>query len=111
MTSNDCRNTTATKVCDAIAGLCVECTRNIECSTNGSKICDSATKACKANTDCLGGICVGNVCKPSCTDLVKNGVETDVDCGGGTCVDCAAGKACLGGTDCVSGSCVLNLCQ
>ena len=30
---------------------------------------------------------------PTCTDGVKNGTETDVDCGG-ACSPCADGKAC-----------------
>ena len=38
------------------------------------------------------------------TDGVKNGVETDVDCGNG-CGPCAEGRACLKNTDCASGIC------
>ena len=40
----------------------------------------------------------------SCTDQIRNGSETDVDCGGGTCAACANGKACQAGTDCLSGT-------
>lgn len=40
----------------------------------------------------------------SCTDAVKNGTETDVDCGG-TCAPCAVGKACLVDQDCVGTVC------
>jgi hypothetical protein len=40
---------------------------------------------------------------------VKNGAETDVDCGGG-CVPCAEGKLCLANADCLSASCVAGVC-
>jgi YVTN family beta-propeller protein len=43
---------------------------------------------------------------PTCTDGVKNGKETDVDCGGPLCTQCAAGHACSMNSDCYSGMCV-----
>ena len=46
----------------------------------------------------------------TCTDMVKNGSETDVDCGGGVCAACADGKQCSGATDCASGVCGGGLC-
>jgi hypothetical protein len=36
----------------------------------------------------------------SCTDHVKDGAETDVDCGGPECPGCGPRKACLADTDC-----------
>ncbi len=47
----------------------------------------------------------------SCWNFVKDQSETDVDCGGRVCKDCAAGKHCVYGTDCVSGTCLNGLCQ
>jgi hypothetical protein len=47
---------------------------------------------------------------PSCTDGIKDGNETDVDCGGGTCPPCALGKDCNVGTDCASGYCSGGVC-
>jgi hypothetical protein len=41
----------------------------------------------------------------SCSNGVKDGSETDVDCGGSTCQPCADGKSCLTGSDCVSTYC------
>ena len=35
-----------------------------------------------------------HVCQVPCNDGVRNGAETDVDCGGGTCAACGAGQAC-----------------
>jgi hypothetical protein len=40
---------------------------------------------------------------PSCSDGIKNGNETDVDCGGGTCPGCPDLKACLVNSDCIAG--------
>ncbi len=69
-------------------------------------------KLCAANTDCASGKCTGNVCTAaSCTDGVKNGAESDLDCGGGTCAACPATKACLVVGDCQSGVCSSNVCQ
>lgn len=43
---------------------------------------------------------------PSCTDLVKNGGESDVDCGGAAtgCPRCIDGQTCALDGDCVEGS-------
>jgi hypothetical protein len=41
---------------------------------------------------------------------VKDGVETDVDCGN-YCAPCGNGKACVIGTDCASLVCAFNACQ
>ena len=46
-----------------------------------------------------------------CTDGVKNGNETDVDCGGGTCPRCATGKTCGTRNDCASARCEGGTCQ
>ena len=43
---------------------------------------------------------------PTCSDAVKNGKETDVDCGGPLCAQCASGKGCSTSSDCYSGMCV-----
>jgi hypothetical protein len=44
-----------------------------------------------------------------CGDHVKNGDETDVDCGG-SCAPCADGKACKIPNDCAAKGCEGNLC-
>jgi len=46
----------------------------------------------------------------SCSDGVKNGAETDVDCGGG-CPACAAGKTCSQPSDCTDSVCQSGACQ
>lgn len=46
----------------------------------------------------------------SCSDGVKNGAETDKDCGGDKCSPCADGQGCNVGPDCASSSCVNGTC-
>lgn len=45
----------------------------------------------------------------SCHDGVKNGPESDVDCGG-DCPSCAIDKACVRARDCISGLCAAGVC-
>ena len=47
----------------------------------------------------------------TCQDGVKNGSESDVDCGGGTCPRCAVGKTCTGRADCASARCDGGTCK
>ena len=47
---------------------------------------------------------------PICTDGIKNGSESDVDCGG-TCPRCATGKTCASRNDCASARCEAGTCQ
>lgn len=42
---------------------------------------------------------------PTCTDGIKNGQETDIDCGGTTCPACPTGDKCVLQTDCAVGGC------
>jgi hypothetical protein len=51
-----------------------------------------------------------NTCR--CSDGVKNGDETDVDCGGPTCGGCGGGKKCNGNMDCaaITPACVNGAC-
>jgi hypothetical protein len=45
-----------------------------------------------------------------CSDGVRNGAESDVDCGGTACPACPLDKTCRGPSDCLSGFCVHNKC-
>lgn len=55
-------------------------------------------------------LAVPDTTQPTCSDGKKNGMETDVDCGGGACGKCAVGKKCKGAHDCVSAVCTNNVC-
>ena len=81
-------------VCDG-AGECVECVTNADCTDPQQPLCDTAS----------------NTCMPiDCTNAVKDGDETDVDCGG-LCPPCADLQMCLAGLDCQSGVCTDGVCQ
>lgn len=49
--------------------------------------------------------------RPQCTDLIRNGHETDVDCGGTCPASCALGRSCDGDDDCESGTCRGGRCE
>jgi hypothetical protein len=46
----------------------------------------------------------------TCADGLKDGVETDVDCGGNVCNACANKLACGSGSDCMSSTCANGTC-
>jgi len=64
--------------------------------------CGTCGRACGAGSACVAGSCIVT---NTCVDQVKDGTETDVDCGGGTCGTCAIGKKCNVNTDCTSNAC------
>jgi hypothetical protein len=76
---------------------------------NGMGVChaDATCVQCLEDGDCTGADkCSQNECVPiACTDRVKNGLETDVDCGGPICAGCIAGKTCDDDADCLSSVC------
>jgi hypothetical protein len=47
----------------------------------------------------------------TCNDNIKNGIETDVDCGGSDCEPCAENKQCNTNEDCASLYCLNSLCS
>jgi hypothetical protein len=104
-------------VCDAttkkcLAPLCTDTVKNgtesdVDCGGTCPNKC-ADTKSCAVAADCTSGVCNAGTKKCSaaiCTDLAKNGTETDVDCGGTCATKCADTKSCLVGTDCTSGVC------
>ncbi len=67
-----------------------------------------------SGTDCSqngGTKCQTGLCVPAgCLDNVKNGSETDIDCGG-PCAKCVNGKSCSVNNDCALNNCVGGVCQ
>jgi hypothetical protein len=59
---------------------------------------------CNGSIDCEAG-CSNDKCAVAthCASGVKDGSETDVDCGGFGCGPCVAGKGCLVNLDCQAG--------
>jgi len=90
---------------------CTPATAGTACQSDANKVCDGATKCvdCVDNAQCTGGYCHNNVCA-KCDDGMKNGDETDTDCGGMNCPACVDGKLCMAGTDCANTFCVDNRC-
>jgi hypothetical protein len=71
-----------------------------------------ANKACKGAPDCASGLCRDNLCHDVApADGVKNGDETDVDCGGTKAPACGDNKGCVIAPDCTSSVCVAGICQ
>ena len=46
----------------------------------------------------------------NCKDGIKNGAETDVDCGGTCASKCSVGQACAIAADCLTGACSAGVC-
>jgi hypothetical protein len=83
------------KVCDGM-GACVECNESADCTGDATKpLCDASVHTCMPI---------------DCTNVVKDGNETDVDCGG-LCPGCDDGKVCVVADDCASGVCADSICQ
>jgi hypothetical protein len=81
---------------------------DIDCGGPNAPGCATG-KACAADADCADKYCPAGapqVCvKPTASDGVKNGTETDTDCGGGAPTNapkCAPGKACQVDGDCTA---------
>lgn len=69
---------------------------------------------CKTGADCKSLVCEPSSQRcigESCTDTIKNGSETDIDCGGSTCSPCATAKTCAANADCLSQVCLDNRCN
>jgi len=61
---------------------------------------------CTTGNECRTGVCTGAMCQASTnTDGVRNGDETDVDCGGASGPSCGLGKSCTTNENCASGLC------
>ena len=89
-------------------------TCNIDCTfaiCGDGKV--SAGEQCDDGNSVNGDGC-SNQCKfeqqATCSDQIKNGGETDIDCGGPNCAACAQGKACVAGSDCSTGVCTNGIC-
>ncbi|NUP11514.1 MAG: hypothetical protein HOW73_36170 [Polyangiaceae bacterium] len=54
--------------------------------------------------------CVIPAAPPACENGVKDGAETDIDCGGGFCTSrCDDGQLCITDDDCLSSACVVDM--
>ncbi|HEX4341435.1 MAG TPA: SUMF1/EgtB/PvdO family nonheme iron enzyme [Polyangiaceae bacterium] len=110
-------------LCAAATGSCVaaSCGDSVKNGTETDIDCGGSCGAtcivgrqCTAGTDCASpasGRCASGRCAAAtCSDAVKNGNETDVDCGGSCGATCAVTKKCGLDGDCASGSCLGGAC-
>ncbi len=121
--ASECPNTLpstcgTTGVCKS--GACEFHPATVQC---GAASCSGSTQYaadyCNGSGSCVDGgqtscttpyVCGSTSCQ-SCTDGVKNGNETGVDCGGGgPCPGCPNGTTCGTGTECATGNCVDGRC-
>jgi len=108
-------------------GMVLGATATEETEAKKKKPCPACKKRkkgkCKANkpdgTACPGGTCQGGSCAapqsapppgPTCSDGIRNGSETDLDCGG-TCPRCADFKSCGSRDDCRGALCQGDICR
>ena len=59
---------------------------------------------------CADGACAAGPPADTCHDRVRDGTETDVDCGGG-CAPCPATASCAAPADCQTGGCDAGHCR
>jgi hypothetical protein len=105
----------ASAACDAASLTCVasECTdhRQDGAETDadcGGGICLPCVlgKSCLVSSDCASQACDAITLRcisDGCRDHRKDGIESDVDCGGYLCNSCQVGQACGSSGDCQSG--------
>jgi len=83
------------------------------CQQGGGAVCTGGGDCvgCLSDADCAGKICQSSICVPTgCANGLKDGGETDKDCGG-PCGPCADGKHCVSGNDCLSLVCTNKVCK
>ncbi len=88
------------------AASCIGNSENPADTCNGTGSClTTPPTTCSGSYVCSGGKC------QTCSDGLKNGTETDTDCGGGGgCAKCANGKRCNEASDCAGNLCVDGYC-
>ncbi|MBK8252743.1 MAG: hypothetical protein IPK82_08760 [Polyangiaceae bacterium] len=99
--------------CDSMVPGQVPAAANKPCSEGTGIKCDGMGKCveCTVAADCATTICLANTCvSAQCNDGVKNGNETDLDCGGSCGASCEKDQGCNVNADCVSGNCTGDKC-
>ena len=80
---------------------------DIDCGGGTCMPC-AAQRTCQMTSDCVSGLecAVSNTCElpvDMCLNGVRDGDESDVDCGGSCAVKCVAGQMCASALDCEAG--------
>jgi hypothetical protein len=83
----------------------VDCPSGQVCMSNACVPSECVGVICPSGLICSAGVCS----RDTCSDGVKDGTETDVDCGG-ICPACVTGGGCTAATNCVSLVCSSGKC-
>jgi len=75
--------------------------------TEGTEMCDDGNRT---PGDGCSAVCTDESAEPTCGDGVRNGGETDTDCGG-PCAACESGSGCVIAADCADTVCVAGECR
>ena len=93
---------------NSLMGLALETTRM---GVEGTLyFVDSRARALRRVVVGADGSCAAEQPANGCADGVRNGEETDVDCGGRVCARCALGASCGEPQDCESSNCTASSC-
>ena len=95
---------------DANADDADACVAGCVAAACGDGFVQAGVEACDDANDFDADTC-SNLCAAAlCDDTIKNGGETDTDCGGADCPKCGAGEACAATGDCEASVCIASLC-
>lgn len=74
---------------------------------------NQARLTCSTDVPCADDICGEEIPEgpDECTDGIRNGTESDIDCGGSDCEPCADGGSCFADADCQSNNCAAGFCE
>ncbi len=87
------------------------CLAMCEIATCGDGYVNVGVEACDDGNDIDEDGCNNTCAAPAtCLDGLKNGMESDVDCGGPACQGCLDAEGCVDGLDCASGFCGEHVC-
>ena len=70
----------------------------------------AAVRVVRPAQPCAAGALATSGVVQQCADGVRNGEESDTDCGGRSCARCAIGRSCVAASDCASSSCTRGVC-
>ena len=88
----------------AVVSLCTCSVNDVRFQAGGEDCEVAGDEDGNGAADCEDAACAGTSACATCTDQIKDGDETDVDCGG-RCPACGDGNVCRDDADCSSGLC------
>jgi cysteine-rich repeat protein len=92
---------------DVLTDACLPNCKNAAC---GDGVVFQGTEVCDDGNADESDTCTTKCAAPSCSDMLKSGMEADVDCGGPCMQKCAIDQACLVNADCDTNVCKMNVC-